>query len=215
MNDFQTFLRTRRSIRRFLGPAATDRAASTLVRDGKTGRPDPVPASVIERILETATYAPSAHNLQPWRFAVVTDLSAKDRLGVALTDKMRADMVAESAPQDEIEARIERSLCRIHAAPVIILLCRDTTAIRKDEPEEVTMAVQSVALAGLQLLLAAHAEGLGGNWICWPLYAQEAARKALKLPDTWEPQGMIFLGYADGEPREKVLKPLKELVMYV
>jgi coenzyme F420-0:L-glutamate ligase/coenzyme F420-1:gamma-L-glutamate ligase len=215
MNDFQTFLRTRRSIRRFLGPAATDRAASTPVRDGKTGRPDPVPASVIERILETATYAPSAHNLQPWRFAVVTDLSAKDRLGVALTDKMRADMVAESAPQDEIDARIERSLRRIHAAPVIILLCRDTTAIRKDEPEEVTMAVQSVALAGLQLLLAAHAEGLGGNWICWPLYAQEAARKALKLPDTWEPQGMIFLGYADGEPREKVLKPLKELVMYV
>lgn len=195
MNDFQTFLRTRRSIRHFT--------------------PDPVPASVIERILETATYAPSAHNLQPWRFAVVTDLSAKDRLGIALTDKMRTDMTTEGAPQAEIDSRVERSLHRIHAAPVTILLCRDVTAIRKDEPEEVTMAVQSVAVAGLQLMLAAHAEGLGANWICWPLYAQEVVRKALKLPDTWEPQGMIFLGYADGEPREKVLKPLEELVMYI
>jgi F420 biosynthesis protein FbiB-like protein len=192
MNDFQTFLRTRRSIRRF--------------------KPDPVPAPVIERILETATYAPSAHNLQPWRFAVVADLSAKDRLGIALTAEMRTDMTTEGTPQAEIDSRVERSLRRIHEAPVVILLCRDVTAIRKDDPEEVTMAIQSVATAGLQLLLAAHAEGLGGNWICWPLYAQEAARKALELPETWEPQGMLFLGYADGEPREKVLRPLEEVV---
>ena len=75
------------------------------------------------------------------------------------------------------------------------------------------MAVQSVALAGLQLMLAAHAEGLGGNWICWPLYAQEAARDALNLPETWEPQGMFFLGYADEEPGKKILKPLDELVI--
>ncbi len=203
MNDFQTFLRTRRSIRRFLGPAA------------KTGKPEPVPAPVIERILETATYAPSAHNLQPWRFAVVTDSSAKDRLGIALTAKMRTDMAVEGAPQAEIDSRVERSLRRIHEAPVVILLCRDVTVIRKDEPEEVTMAIQSVALAGLQLLLAAHAEGLGGNWICWPLYAQEAARKALELPDTWEPQGMIFLGYADGEPKQKELRSLEEVVRMI
>jgi coenzyme F420-0:L-glutamate ligase/coenzyme F420-1:gamma-L-glutamate ligase len=195
MNDFQTFLRTRRSIRRF--------------------KPDPVPTLVIECILETATYAPSAHNLQPWRFAVVTDVSAKDRLGIALTAKMRRDMTAESTPQAEIDARVERSLRRIHAAPVVILLCRDATAIRKDEPEEVIMAVQSVAAAGLQLMLAAHAEGLGANWICWPLYAQEVARKALELPDSWEPQGMIFLGYADGEPKGKILKPLKEVMRVI
>jgi hypothetical protein len=30
-------------------------------------------------------------------------------------------------------------------------------------------------------------EGLGGNWISWPLYAQEETRKALELPETWEP----------------------------
>lgn len=195
MNDFQIFLRTRRSVRRF--------------------KPDPVPAPVIERILETATYAPSAHNLQPWRFSVVADSSAKNRLGYALTSKMRADMTIEGAPESEIDSRVERSLRRIDQSPVVILLCRDVTAVRKDEPEEITMAVQSVALAGLQLLLAAHAEGLGGNWICWPLYAQEAVRDALELPKTWEPQGMFFLGYADEEPGEKKLRVLEDVARFV
>lgn len=195
MNDFQTFLRTRRSIRRFTS--------------------DIVPASVINRILETATYAPSAHNLQPWRFCVVTTSVVKSRLGQALTKKMRADMTAANAPQADIDKRVEISLRRLDEAPVIILLCRDVIAIRKEEPEEHIMAVQSVALAGLQLILAAHAEGLGGNWICWPLYAQEATHEALDLPDTWEPQGMFFLGYADEEPGEKNLRDLKDVVKFV
>ena len=193
--DLHSFLRTRCSIRRF--------------------KADSVPASVIEQILETATYAPSAHNLQPWRFVVVADLSARNQLGQALTNKMRADMTAIGMPQREIDLRAKRSLHRLDKAPVVVLLCRDVTAIQRDEQEEITMSIQSVAAAGLQLLLAAHAEGLGGNWICWPLYAQEAARAALDLPDTWEPQAMFFLGYADEEPGEKKLKSLEEIVINI
>jgi len=201
--ELHNFLRTRRSLRRFLGPAV------------KTGKSDPVPAPVIERILETATYAPSAHNLQPWRFAVVADLSAKNRLGQALTAKLRVDMAAAGAPESVIEARVLRSLRRLEEAPVVILLCRDVTAVRNDEPEEITMSTQSVAAAGLQLLLAAHAEGLGGNWLCWPLYVQDATRAALNLPVTWEPQAMFFLGYADEEPQEKNVKTLQDVVRYI
>jgi nitroreductase len=89
------------------------------------------------------------------------------------------------------------------------------TAVRGDESEEVIMATQSVAAAGLQLLLAAHAEGLGSNWICWPLYAQGAVRDALILPESWEPQGMFFLGYTDVEPREKILRPLDEITLTI
>lgn len=142
---------------------------------------------------------------------MVVDASKKKQLGLALTSKMRADMTAAGAPQSEIDSRAERSLRRLDEAPVVILLCRDVTAVRSEEPEEEIMAIQSVAAAGLQLLLAAHAEGLGGNWICWPLYAQEAARAALGLPKTWEPQAMFFLGYADEEPRQKAVKPLNEI----
>lgn len=193
--DLHQFLRTRRSVRRF--------------------KPDSVPASAIERILETAIYAPSAHNLQPWRFAVVTTSVVRTHLGQALTAKMRADMTTVGAPETEIETRVEKSLRRLDEAPVVILLCRDVNVIRRDEQEEITMAVQSVAACGLQILLAAHAEGLGGNWICWPLYAQEAAREALNLPVTWEPQGMFILGYADEEPKEKVLKELKSILLWL
>jgi nitroreductase len=125
---------------------------------------------------------------------------------------MRADMQAEGASVDEIETRTSRSLRRIEEAPALILLCRDVTDVRVDTPEEAVMGTQSVALAGLQLLLAAHAAGLGANWICWPLYAQAETRIVLDLPGTWEPQGMVVIGYPDEEPKGKMLKPLIDLV---
>jgi len=190
-DSLHTFLRTRRTIRRF--------------------KPDPVPDSAIERILTTAAYAPSAHNLQPWRFVIVgADISsaqpsARARLAHALTSALRADMTSAGAPESDIESRVTRSTQRINEAPVIFLLCRDVTAIREHKREDKIMSIQSVANAATYLLLAAHAEGLGGNWTCWPLYAQEKTRSALELPETWEPQAMVFVGYAEDEPKEKVL----------
>lgn len=193
MNKFHEFLRTRGSIRRF--------------------KPDPVPDPVMDRILSTATFAPSAHNLQPWRFVRAQSAEAKTKLGIALTEKMRADMEAENADPAEIQKRVEISLRRIDEAPVIILLCRDKTIIRKEEPEEHHMSIQSTALIGLQLMLAAHAEGLGSNWICWALYAPQAVQKALNLNPNWLPEAMLFLGYSAEEPKEKVRKTVKELIV--
>jgi F420 biosynthesis protein FbiB-like protein len=189
------FLRSRRSIRRF--------------------KPDPIPDSVIERILTTATYTPSAHNRQPWRFVVIKSADVRPQLAKALIDKMRLDMQAEGALETEIEKRVASSIRRIDEAPVIIILCRDVTDVRINTPEENIMNIQSTALAGLQLLLAAHAEGLGGNWICWPLYAQEATRSALDLPETWEPQAIFLIGYSADTPKEKQLKPLSSITLYL
>ncbi len=193
--ELHTFLRTRRSIRRF--------------------RPDSVPEAVIEEILATATFAPSAHNRQPWRFAVVTEPVVKTRLGQAVTGKMRADMQADGANQSDIEKRAATSLRRMDEAPVVIVLCRDKTDVRVDTVEEAAMGIQSTAAAGLQLLLAAHAEGLGGNWVCWALYAQEETRDALNLPETWEPQAFYFLGYPDEMPEMKNRKDLKSVILTV
>ena len=192
--DFHTFLQTRRSIRRF--------------------KPDPVPDSVIENILHTATFAPSAHNRQPWRFAVVKDSAVKMRLGKAITAKMQIDMQAQNAEKSDIEKRVNTSLRRMDEAPLIIILCRDKNDVRIDTPEETIMGIQSTALAGLQLLLAAHAEGLGGNWICWPLYAQAETRAALELPETWEPQAMYFLGYPAEMPEPQDRKSTKEIMTF-
>ena len=192
--DLHHLLRTRRSIRRF--------------------KADPIPDSVIESILTTSTYAPSAHNRQPWRFAIVKQKarSVKSRLGLAITSKMREDMQAEGATDTDIEKRVNSSLRRIEEAPLAIILCRDVEDVRVDTEQEKVMGTQSVASAGLQLLLAAHAEGLGGNWICWPLYAPEAVRTVLDLPYSWEPQAMYFLGYPEEEPQMKERKSLNEIV---
>lgn len=199
-DELHAFLRTRRSIRRF--------------------KPDPVADEVISRVIATATFAPSAHNTQPWRFAIVGRIgnppyNTRQRLAHALTTSMRADMIAAGAPETEIEKRVANSIRRIHEAPVLILLCRDVTAVREHRREDEIMAIQSVANAATYLLLAAHAEGLGGNWICWPLYAQQESRQALDLPETWEPQAMIFLGFADEEAKEKNLKSPNDTVRYV
>ena len=191
--SFQDFLRSRRSVRRF--------------------KPDPIPDSVIERILTTATYAPSAHNLQPWRFVDIKNPDIKPRLAKALTDKMRLDMQAEGAAESEIDKRVSNSIRRINEAPVIIMLCRDTTNVRINTPEETVMNIQSTALAGLQLMLAVHAEGLGGNWICWPLYATRETQSVLNLPETWEPQAMIIIGSSPETPSMRERKSLADVVI--
>ncbi|MGA7193941.1 MAG: nitroreductase family protein [Anaerolineales bacterium] len=193
MNSAQDFLRSRRSVRRF--------------------KPEPIPDSVIERILTTATYAPSAHNRQPWRFVIIKNTDVRSRLAKTLTDKMCLDMQAESATESELEKRVTNSLRRIDEAPVIIMLCRDVTDVRVNTPEETIMNIQSTALAGFQLLLAAHAEGLGGNWICWPLYATKETQSVLNLPETWEPQAMIMIGSSFETPAMRERKTLEEIVI--
>src|SRR5687768_16879814 len=197
--DLHNFLQTRRSIRRF--------------------KTDPVPASAIQNILTTATYAPSAHNRQPWRFVVITDLSVKGKLAEAMAQDFERDLRRDNLPLEKIQLQIKRSRSRITSAPAAILLCLDMSEMdsypdEKRNKAEYMMAVQSVAAAGMQLLLAAHAEGLGGVWACWPLFAQETIRKALNLSETWEPQGMFFVGYPENVPEARERKHLQETTIF-
>ncbi len=190
--DLHAFLRSRRSVRRFL--------------------PDPVPDDVLQRVLEIAIYAPSAHNLQPWRFAVMRTDEAKVRLAQALAAQMRNDMGAQGVSAEAIEAQVRRSQARLREAPLVVMLNLDETVHRDvEDPRERYMMVQSVAIVGLQILLAAYAEGLGGVWVCWPLYAQGAAQKALNLPPSWKPQGMLFLGYPAETPAPPPRKSWQEV----
>jgi coenzyme F420-0:L-glutamate ligase/coenzyme F420-1:gamma-L-glutamate ligase len=199
-DDLHTFLRSRRSVHRF--------------------KPDLVPIGIIQRILESAICAPSAHNLQPWRFAVLTGNEVKSHLANTIASKFRQDMISDGIPEADIQARIKQTVHRIEEAPVIVVLCWDKTKA-KPQPDlvrqqaETLMGAQSVALAGLQLLLAAHAEGLGSNWICWPLFAPEETIRALGLPSDWAPQGMIFLGYPAETPEMPARMSLQEVTKYL
>ncbi|HEX9839235.1 MAG TPA: nitroreductase family protein [Anaerolineales bacterium] len=198
--DLSNLLRTRRSIRRF--------------------KPDPVPDSVIRDILTTATYAPSAHNRQPWRFVVITDLSVKTQLADAMAIDFQRDLAEDGVPDEKIQAQVRRSKERITSAPVAILLCLDMSEMdsypdEKRSKAEYMMAVQSVAAAGLQLLLAVHAEGLGAVWACWPLFVQETIQKTLNLSETWEPQGMFFVGYTESIPELRHRKSVEKVSLFL
>lgn len=147
----------------------------------------------------------------------MTDSSVKARLAESMAQDFERDLLRDGIPPEKIQVQLKRSKERIISAPVVILLCLDMREMdpypdQKRQQAERTMAVQSVAAAGLQLLLAAHAEGLGGVWVCSPLFAQETIQKALELPEAWEPQGMFFVGYVDDVPKSKELKNMESLV---
>ncbi|HLF88510.1 MAG TPA: nitroreductase family protein [Anaerolineales bacterium] len=193
------WIRSRRSVRRFL--------------------PDPVPQPVIESLLETGTFAPSAHNRQPWRFAVLTTLESKTRLADAMGADFRRDLLADGLSPDEAEKQVTRSRARICEAPVVIMLCvmmadMDTYPDEKRQRAEYLMATQSVALIGGTILLAAHAEGLGGVWVCAPLFTPDTIRRQLALPLDWEPQAMMLIGYPAKVPEVRARKPLSEITIY-
>ncbi len=176
-----------------------------------------MPDSVIERMLCTATHAPSAHNRQPWRFAVATDLSIKTRLAEAMAQDFERDLLRDGVSPEKIQAQVKRSKDRMTSAPAAVILCLDMSEMdsypdEKRRQAERTMAIQSVAAAGLQLLLAAHAEGLGGVWVCAPLFAPDTILKTLGLSENWEPQAMFYIGYADKSPKNKEMKELNSLV---
>jgi coenzyme F420-0:L-glutamate ligase/coenzyme F420-1:gamma-L-glutamate ligase len=192
-------IHTRRSIRRYT-KQVVDRAT-------------------IDTALEAATHAPSAHNRQPWRFAVVTSPEAKARLAFAMGERLRADRLADGDSPDVVEVDVSRSYARITAAPVAILVCLTLSDMdqypdaRRGDAEQI-MAAQGVAAAIQNLLLAAHALGLGTSWMCAPLFAPDEARIALDLPDDWEPQALVTLGYPAAEPKSKEIKPLSTRVVY-
>ena len=196
--DLHTFLRTRRSIRRF--------------------KPEPVPDPVIESILLTATFAPSAHHRQPWRFVVLKDTSLRAKLAEAMAADFERDLAADGLAPEKIQSQIKRSRDRIVSAPASILLCLDMSEMdvypdKKRKQAEFRMAVQSVANAGMQLLLAAHAEGLGSVWVCSPLFAQEIIQRTLSLPEIWEPQALYFLGYPIEIPEPRERKSLPDITL--
>jgi nitroreductase len=78
---------------------------------------------------------------------------------------------------------------------------------------EYLMAVQSVALAVQNLLLAAQAEGLGACWMCAPLFCGETVAAALDLPPGWQPQSLVTLGYPDSGGKPAQRRPLAESVL--
>lgn len=180
---------------------------------------EPVPRALVERLLAAAALAPSAHNRQPWRFAVLATREARAALAGAMGDQLRRDRAADGDDPALVAADVARSAERITGAPVAILAClsladMDTYPDARRASAERHMAAQSLALALENLLLLATAEGLGACWLCAPLFCPAVARQALDLSGDWEPQALITLGYPAAPGRVRPRKPVAEVTVW-
>ncbi len=192
-------IQERRSIRRFDGSA--------------------IPPETLQRVLEAATMAPSAHNCQPWRFVILTALDDKRSLANALGEELREDRLADGDDPVQIEKDVTQSIERITNAPVVVIACLSMEAMdvypdERRKTAEYIMAVQGVSMAAQNLLLAAHAEGLGACWLCAPLFTKDEVREELSLPDGWDPQGLIILGYPAEAGKERPRRPMEEVSLW-
>ncbi len=170
-------------------------------------------------MIEAACRAPSAHNRQPWRYVILGQTAERTHLVEQMRARWVADLTADGMPTEQVEQTVTRGAERLQHAPVLILVCMTMSQMdvypdpRRQEAERM-MAVQSVAMAGSHLLLAAHAEGLGACWMCAPLFVPELVREVLELPTDWEPQGVIALGYAADEGRERSRRTVEEVARW-
>jgi nitroreductase len=143
----------------------------------------PVPAEKIETMLRAAMAAPTARNIQPWQFYVITNRKVLDQLAAELP---YAKMLNE--------------------APLAIVVAGDTQKGNPNEEQIFNWALDCSA-ATQNLLLAAEALGLGAVWTgVYPYKARVVAvSKALELPPHIIPLNVIPIGYPlmDDQPKDK------------
>lgn len=172
-----------------------------------------VPEALVLEALEAAGWAPSAHNAQPWRFIIVSDVAKKKRLAEAM-----ADAWAKNASKDGIivqQSQLDFSIQRFSSAPVLIVACLTMEGMRvfpdaERQQSERDLAVQSLGAAIQNLLLSAHVNGLGACWFCSPTFCKDTVRTVLGVSDLVEPQAIVLMGYPDEKPSAPNRKLLGE-----
>ncbi len=151
---------------------------------------DPVPRELIADLLAAAVQAPNHHRNRPWRFFVLTG-AARERLGQVLVDAL-----ARRNP-DAPESALEKERGRPLRAPVIIAVGVD----KPDREKIVEMDNILAAAAAVQnLLLAAHALGLGAIWRTGAAVMDPAVKTFLGLQPDQHLIAMVYVGYPEVLP---------------
>ena len=147
----------------------------------------------IRKLIDAAVHAPNAVNEQPWAFTVVRDRQILDRLSQAAKSHMLATMPAD-ARAGHFRALLSDPKFQIfYNAPVLIII----SAIAPGP-----WIVEDCALAAQNLMLAAHAIGLG---TCWIGFAQSylntsEGKSQLELPASSVAVAPIIVGHPSALP---------------
>lgn len=174
---FQQLVRARRSVRRYLDI--------------------PVEREKVIACLEAARLAPSAENVQPWRFLVIDRPEIRGQFAAAAFSGIY---------------RMSRFAGR---APVLVLILArlDILANRLGKHlQKVSYYLIDVGIAGAQFSLQAEELGLGTCWVGW--FNARRARKFFRIPRRYKIVSLMALGYYEKRPREKPRRKLNEIVWF-
>lgn len=147
---------------------------------------EPVSRKQLEAVLEAARLAPSACNLQPWRFIAVTH---------------------EGETMDGVRAAYRKDGFKTVPATIVAVGLHDVAWHRQDDGKDHTDIDVSIAVE--HICLAAAALGLSTCWVC--SFDVAKVREALHLSASEEPVALIPIGYPDDTVTEKKRKPLSDI----
>lgn len=181
--------------------------------------PREVPPALLRELVAAACAAPAPHHSRPWRFIEVGP-QARVRLAKAMAAAWRADLEGDGQPPQAIEGSLARSRRQLTEAPLLLLACLEEEGARRwpdsrRRGAEHDMYIQSLGAALQNLLLAAHARGLGGYLKGAPLFCQAVVAEALGLPPGWQPAFLILLGYpaAGSQPPPRPALHVQDLLI--
>jgi hypothetical protein len=145
----------------------------------------------ILQLVQAASLAPSSGNIQNWSFIIVTEVQ-----------KIR-DLYAHAMEQEQFLSAM---------SAVIVVADLDRAQTLYGMRGKKLYAIQNAAAATQNLLLAAHALGLGASWI--GAFDEDHVSSTFSIPDGHRPQAIVLLGYPARDPDPKPLAKLDELVFF-
>ena len=200
-NDFLQFVRSRRSIRKF--------------------RKDPLSRENLHHIIEAASWAPSASNRQDWEFTIITSPTTKKRMEDIVRNcwKSILDKSETGVIKEELEKYAKNFDWFSHAPALIVISAKRPEAFLSnllgEAAEDVAGTEISAAMAAQNLMLAAHALGIGSCCITGPLAAQEALKELLGLGKRRKIVCLVALGYPAEQPEAPLRKTAEKIAKYI
>ncbi len=179
-------------------------------------KPDRVPREAIEKIIESATKAPSGGNSQPWHFVAITDPDLIARIGGIYKELWLVARGPQAQPGETPVYRAARYLANhMPEVPAMILVCADHSANHTPgQPIERGRYASSIWLAVQNLFLAARAMGLGTRLTTTHIGREQEIKDMLGIPEYVETVALTPLGYPRGRFGTTDRKPAAEVSSY-
>jgi nitroreductase len=174
----------------------------------------PVPKETIVRLIEAAGWAPSAGNRQDWFFTAVTSGSVKRQMAQAVRSRWKTiiEQNRDLGVIGEIENYASHFADFEHAPCVIVVSAARTSAVQQhllgSNADAASGSSASAAMAAQNIMLSAHALGLGSCCMTGALAAHNQLTSLIGLDTRQQIVCLIAIGYPDESPQAPKRKPV-------